>query len=655
MHSRTHSRSISRTPSPLPLTGDVSAGGLPTPSPTTPIRPYTAASQQDADIAGAMHTPRRSLLLLSRERGVQTDPYVFPAEESTTRRLQIPPPLESTRSGTSNSHSDTSSTLAHPVHDTISPDSGTPREDGEKLKDGSMTTTLLTLLLTHSSSLLHRLSATDIPSISARLARHNLGSTSANTSSPLKLVAGAGAVSHTKTKAQKETTLHISRSTISALLTSYSQLRGRLRSILAEQEKMRAGVVGSNGSGVGVEIIVQPQEFRDLLNFVRGALKEVATLRGRVNELEIAAETAVAAGGSWMGGLSKLWAPVPTHPQSQELQRDKDAGLEQPHAHIHAPVGRKATPAPALPVTANVTASSGAPSTSAIHANQSLRSKTPVPRNHSPILEWDGDIRVPKRPSAVPLSTTGSGGTPSGNVKSIFAGSIPRGAGDKEWVVLSRKPSRVFSSGAVPRSRERTLSVNEKRKKASRRLSRNLDAIIDIDGEHDSEVDDHTLTEEVEGDESTPAPPRTDGRTLRRNLSDSSIRSSFISQSPTQAMPTRSALGASPSTPAIGRQAAFPIPFHFDMGKNKGGVLGVLQSFVGGNTVSGTHDSDAQQVAPSSPAHSSSSRGRTRAKTGPRMSRSPSKSGSKNADAEQKKSAPPSTSIWARGDLGRDI
>jgi len=156
-------------------------------------------------------------------------------------------------------------------------------------------------------------------------------------------------------------------------------------------------------------------------------------------------------------------------------------------------------------------------------------------------------------------------------VREIFAGSRMSSANDvpkDPWVVLPRKSSRIFNgsgapgpSGAGSSSLRQAFSPGTigpgtiKSLKKGRRMSRNLDAILDDPSTPDVDLPQGANDDAEKGMETTFNPARPRGR----GLSDSSIHTTFMNHG-AQLDPAQGAVTTSSSNPLIpARLGAFPI------------------------------------------------------------------------------------------------
>ncbi|KAF8806118.1 hypothetical protein BYT27DRAFT_7168420 [Phlegmacium glaucopus] len=383
-----------------------------------------------------VHKP---LLLLTRSRGTQTE---------TWPGLLCPSPLPSQLSSIS-------------PHD--------PRSESSSFSDSlaSHISTILDRIL----ALLNRMSQADALTLTNRLKRQHLKG------------ADVG---------------HLSRSTVSNILSEATGLRAQFRSLLEDDK---------------VVLTCTRKDMRLLFKFVKDVFAEMGQMRvtlndiildpsiaSRVSELALnpgktEAETkereisAQAGAASWMAPISKLFSPAGR----------TDAAPVDRHATLVPPSIRRATSRPprftpklgpalaASATTVNVEFSGTGRSVTSTFPGQSL-------------------------PQADSHTDTASG------VMGIFAGAPRINAESDPWIVVP--PSqRVLRKSRSFRQRTDISTATVGRstgRKNTNRLSRNVDAVIDV--------------ERSQSEESDFVPPLLERTLRRRGMSDSSLHSTFTSQ-----------------------------------------------------------------------------------------------------------------------------
>ncbi|KAG1755406.1 hypothetical protein EDB19DRAFT_1901623 [Suillus lakei] len=304
---------------------------------------------------------------------------------------------------------------------------------------------------------------------------------------------------------------HLSRATISSILSEITQLRAQYR-ILLEDEK--------------VTLTCTRKDLRGLFKFFKDVFEELGQLRVTLNDVilepsiaqrvsEMALDPAKAEameretkasgpGSSWMAPFSKLFgsslSELSTHP-SQSPPRPVSRGrgvIRQPR-----PVPKLG---PALAASATIVnvefsgAGVGKSVTSTFSAHPTNEAHPFGPMSHVDT--------IPRPPSTSNVRS----------VMGIFAGAPhPSDAADP-WVVLPRAPRRVrstfFKSDEPSQSCTTTIDRSLRYKRSNSHLSREIDADTGL-----------------EQDEANDVPGPLLERTLRRRgLSDSSIHSMYMNQ-----------------------------------------------------------------------------------------------------------------------------
>ncbi|PPQ95877.1 hypothetical protein CVT26_015569 [Gymnopilus dilepis] len=539
----------------------------------------------------------KPLFLLTRSRGVQTDAQASTSTHSARSGAMSPSPLPSTLSPYEH-QSETSSFSEPHSHSHSSPSTST-----------NTTTSHLTLILERISQLLNRLTQSDAHTLTNRLKRQNL-------------------------KVKPADVSHLSRTTISHIVSEALALRGQFRGLLEDENA--TWVCGR-------------KEVRALLKVVKEVFEEMGALRvvvndvildpgsaKRVSELGMSAagglglglvlkgdrkEKEEAGGGvgegvaAWMSPFSKLFSPTTNSAAGGSVDRNA-ATSPGPSGSGLNPRDR-ARPARFVPKLGPALAAS------ATTVNVEF-SGTGVGRSVTSTFTEQG-AAMPVLPLAASESTssadTSLGGGAGSGLMGIFAGApAPRIADPDPWIVVPpAPPSALGSAASVTTSTSNIDSARTVRKVPSRifgrvigasgtnandlqgtttigrstgrrnlnRLSRNVDAVIDHNDHRRTSVDRPSGAEggdlDAEEDEEPDYVPPLLERTLRRRgLSDSSIHSTFSSHGAEQAQ--------SPSSPkrSNGRGPASrkAMPDFWGLGLGQGdGVGSVFQAL--GRTVQG--------------------------------------------------------------------
>ncbi|KDR84289.1 hypothetical protein GALMADRAFT_237043 [Galerina marginata CBS 339.88] len=438
--------------------------------------------EEDADKTGDPTELERSrghkpLLLLTRSRGMQTD--FFPPGGVS------PSPLPSQFSSISphEHHSETSSfSESQSSH--------------------------LSVILERASNLLNRLTQADALTLTNRLKRQHLK--------------GADVA-------------HVSRSTVSNIVAEAIALRAQFRGLL-EDEK--------------VVTTCTRKDLRVLFKFVKDMFTEMGHIRVTLNDVVLDPSTA--------HRVSEL-ALNPGRAEAEKREKEENslgggvAGWMAPISKLFSPTGRVELP-PIEPGGLTRTTSAGgkertrpprfapklgpALAASATTVNVEF-SGTGVGRAVSSTLSAQP---MPVSNSSMDASVTPQG---SSSLMGIFAGA-PRAIEPDPWVVLPAPPPQPLrkkqsfvkppeSQSQMPAAGTATIGRANGRRN-SNRLSRNVDAVIDVERPQDIDEEPDFL------------PPLLQRTLRRRGLSDSSIHSTFTSQGDDPMSPT---LPPSPQRPVF--------------------------------------------------------------------------------------------------------
>lgn len=300
---------------------------------------------------------------------------------------------------------------------------------------------------------------------------------------------------------------HLSRTTVNNIITEASNLRLHFRALL-EDDKM---VTTCNR-----------RDLRTLFKLFRDMFTELGQMRVTLNEVVLdpsvapkvrewamdpakaeaeAAKARNTGGGDnvagWMAPISKLFGATGARPEAVASGERGAAALTRSLS------GKGPTRPPRFVPKLSPALSASATTVNVEFSGSGVgRAVTSTASPH------------PSRPglSAQQSSTTGQ------SVMGIFAGA-PRSSTPDPWVVLPKEPRRVQStilnvaSPATPR-RTHTMSAQ--------RMSRNVDAIVDVENSALSRVDQDSEEPDYLG-------PLREHTLKRRGLSDSSIHSTFMS------------------------------------------------------------------------------------------------------------------------------
>lgn len=435
--------------------------------------------------------PHKALMLLTRERGVQTEPLIPEPQHllSPTAKSSSRTPSISTKVPTSPRLSQRSTTaVSTPVEtrsETSSIDRGAPPPATPQTP-----ATIIGSLVERVLQLLQRLKEADIPTIAVRLKRQQMFAgtdTSSNASTAANALAwlsGGGEKERERAAQARDVMRHLSRTGVEKIVREAAALK-----VEPSTE----------------EPTVSRRDVRALVAAFRDLFAELGHLRADVNEIVLNPGSAARYSDEVMQGadaprakaqqatglfapISKLFSgaaaapsPVPVAPT-----------VPEPASLPADPMKRPKTPS--APRLMSKTVASVGASTATAHVGFS---KTGT-RGVSAAESAQGPIDIPTLPSGSSIASTPS----SRSALAFFAGAPAARERDRgqerEWVVLPRSETHDPA---------RTLRAKQKR------LSRNLEALNFDDPEGGGAPEEPTLT-----------------RTLRgRGLSDSSIHSTFVS------------------------------------------------------------------------------------------------------------------------------
>ncbi|KAL0576958.1 hypothetical protein V5O48_005029 [Marasmius crinis-equi] len=429
-----------------------------------PPSPYVVEDQDEDTQALFPEKPRthKPLFLLTRSRGVQT-------EESPTLLAPSPAPTPSPYDLRSES-----SSYSESVPSTMS------------------------TLVDRVTALLQRMSEADALTLTNRLKRQHLRG------------ADVG---------------HLSRSTVSNILNEVTGLRAQFRFLL-EDEKLVTTCTRKDMRAIFKlfrEIFAEMGQMRVTLNDIildPSIAPKVSELALDPKKAEASAAAAAAEGNSgtagWIAPISKLFGSPAARVESGTTTGGAPGLTRAPSSKGNA------RPPRFVPKIAPATSASA--TTVNVEFSGSGRATTSTSGVGTPSR---GNQDTLKRPAPQPSTTPAS----SSNVMGIFAGAPRPTTPDRDpWVVLPRQPRRVQStlhpSDAFTPANTIRANALQSGEEASRnkRLSRNVDAIIDSD---------RNRPPNLESEEEDEAPdyvaPLLERTLRRRGLSDSSIHSTFMS------------------------------------------------------------------------------------------------------------------------------
>ncbi|KAM5534429.1 hypothetical protein V8D89_011896 [Ganoderma adspersum] len=459
---------------------------------------------------------QKPLLLLTRERGVQTDPW-------NGGSVLSPSPIPRLYGDHTSSHDgqSESSSVIDNVHSTA-----------------------ISALVERTTGLLNRLAQADALTLTNRLKRQRL--------------LGADVS-------------HLSRSTVNAILNDANALRNHFRPFL-EDEKVTTTCTRRDLRGLlklVKDVFIELGALRVTLNDVildptiAAKVSEIAMNPSKAQAIDPASKDDATSPNapSWIAPLSKLLglpggggAASSDSAASRALSPPaRTLGRGRPPPRI-APKLQPALSASAM--TVNVEFSGAAvgravTSTYSAHPSRVGSEFSPALPPRTPGSGTSSNRKSPAGPAiAQPAPRLQQGPDLSRSVMGIFAGA-PRPAEGDPWVVIPRPPSAsANASRKVTVTRSATIaSMSQNQSKTSatatmgrsslrhaassgRRLSRIVDAMIDTpqppaaasggQGSHDNGNHDHSDNETDSG-----GPPPALERALRRGLSDSSIHTTF--------------------------------------------------------------------------------------------------------------------------------
>ncbi|TBU46395.1 hypothetical protein BD309DRAFT_954190 [Dichomitus squalens] len=421
---------------------------------------------------------QKPLLLLTRDRGVQTD-----LTWNTTSALS-PSPIPRAFGDHVSSHDgqSESSSLTDNVHSSA-----------------------IGVIVERATTLLNRMAQADALTLTNRLKRQHL------------LGADVG---------------HLSRTTVTAILNDATALRTHFRAFL-EDEKMTTTCTRRDLRGLlklVKDVFTELGELRVTLNAVildptvAGKVSEMAMHPSKAQAMDSAAKDGAtgANGHSWMAPLSKLLglpgggaSPSESAASSALSPTARNLGRGRPPPRI-APKLQPALSASAM--TVNVEFSGAAVG----------RAVTSTYSAHPGRVSNFGSLATPGSSTSAtspPIAQPTPRQDLSRSVMGIFAGA-PRPAEGDPWIVIPRPPSSSRKlSGTTS-----TMGLNKASATIGRaslrgathgkRLSRIVDAVIDSPQPGGGETSD-------QGSDENNGPPPALERALRRGLSDSSIRTTF--------------------------------------------------------------------------------------------------------------------------------
>ncbi|KAL1944128.1 hypothetical protein VTO73DRAFT_3313 [Trametes versicolor] len=442
--------------------------------------PSHLSSEIEESEAGPMSPERpraqKSLFLLTRSRGVQTD---------------------LTWHGTSASSALSPSPIPRSIADSMSsPHDG--QSESSSLTDGQ---SAIGALVERTTLLLNRIAQADALTLTNRLKRQHLSGADVS---------------------------HLSRSTVNAILGEATALRAHFRPFL-EDEKITTTCTRRDLRGllkVIKDVFTELGELRVTLNDVildptiAGKVSEAAMNPSKANAAATTSRDTPggAAAPSWITPLSKLLG----------MQSNASSPGESSTSRALSPPVRSGTIGRGRPPARVVPKREAALAASAMTVNVEF-SGTAVGRavtsTYSAHPGREGDFSTLATPSTAATTPAIAQPEPrrdvSRSVMNIFAGA-PRPAEVDPWVVIPRTQKVVsrMASMAAMNSGGPTIGRSALRHAASgKRLSRIVDAVIDSpqpNGDRSEAEDD-----------SNDGPPPALGRALRRGLSDSSIRTTF--------------------------------------------------------------------------------------------------------------------------------
>ncbi|KAF4620068.1 hypothetical protein D9613_004831 [Agrocybe pediades] len=316
---------------------------------------------------------------------------------------------------------------------------------------------------------------------------------------------------------------HLSRSTVSNIMSEATGLRAQFRAIL-EDEK--------------VVSTCTRKDLRNLFKLIKDVFTEMGALRVTLNDVVLDPSSAPRISESVLN---------PGKAEAEKRERERESALQGGVAGWIAPISKLFSP------TGRVEPGAGERSTLARSHSLNVGRDTARPPRFVPKLgpalaasattvnvEFSGSgvgrsvtstfsaaAPLPPTESLMDVSMSSQGA--SAGLMGIFAGApAPRPVDNDPWVVLPSQPSASTSNQTLRKSTSfikpadssistATIGRNNGRKAASNRLSRNVDAVIDVERPADIDEEPDFL------------PPLLERTLRRRGLSDSSIHSTFTS------------------------------------------------------------------------------------------------------------------------------
>ena len=431
----------------------------------------------DGETVAATPANKRSLLLLTRSRGVQTDPH------PRSRSSHVPSPS--------------------PIFDNLLSTDG--RSESSSVTDS--VPSVLSSVLERASSLLHRLILSDALTLTSRLKRQHL----------------AGDVSH------------LSRSTVNSIVSEAALLRSNFRSLL-EDDKI---ITVCTRKDLRALFNFLKDAFNEL-GEMRVMLNDVVldpSLAPKISEAVMNPSKGLAeketAGGAagWIAPIVKLFQGGDEKPAILSTPNVSAHGLLRSNSREHTPSTQRPTPrvvpklSPALSAsttTVNVEFQSGSAGR-AITSTHSAHPSSSDAANRGVEQTSEEEIRAKT----------------SASVMGIFAGAPKPTSPLDPWIIIptpSRKPpsplSRVAGQGyetGETRSAlgSGTLTVGRNTLRVNSQLSRVVDAVVDVQ------------SPTVAATPSDYQATLTHRGLKPRGLSDSTIHSTFLNHADNQPGPSR--------------------------------------------------------------------------------------------------------------------
>lgn len=520
--------SLQREPSP----GAQSLRASTMDSSTTDLQQSESGAQGDGDPGTSPPRPKRqrTLMLLSRSRGVQTDPT-----ENEDYLSALPHSSAMRRPGGGHSKGPS-------LSETIAPSVLFTDHTSETSSISGMASASAPLpeLIERLSALLTRLNQTTVETLTARLKRQNL-------------LAGSDIS-------------HLSKSTIAHIQNDVAQLRTHFKSSL-EVEKV---------------LEMTRKDLRNLLRFAKDMFSEMGRLKAVVNDVTMDPSNAARVLATASAKLENPNLRVSSSPGQPSEIAQKDRGWIAPITKLFAPTAADSGEAsgsgggglresPVLGGSgANPSSSSGGGGGTTVRRRPPPR---PVPKLAAAVSSSTTTVNVEfassrsrRAVSSTAIATSsdhegaGASGTHSlsstmvaqkkprrDDLLGIFAGAPPKPevTAGESWVVLPRDVSarKLRTSASTAKlDGDRTAEAGRARR-GRHRMSRNVDAIVDNIGQRHGiigEEDESAIIDDEEDGVAGAGDLSRDGddfqqtilertRTLRpRGLSDSSIRSTFL-------------------------------------------------------------------------------------------------------------------------------